>query len=560
MKHNIYKTVKAVAPTLLLLLFLLPSCSKENGGEPEIPETKYAKLTITLGGLDNSTPSYTRADGDADNDISGEEDDEEYERHIDDWWIVVVNDGNKNKDKVEQVLSNTLGDVGKQLDDNNNTHEVGVELLIGETYRFYAFANLKHLQNGETVIEELESLVTASKTFSDFRDTEATLLALTEYTNNKQQYIPMSSYMKSKIVSDKETDNNVSLSLIRLLGKVKVEVTNATGNNVTINNITMGKFRQSGSIWLLPYDAAEDDPEKENLLIQQGESDQMLMNPKFPPQTPPVSGSDYVYTPTEQEKTIASTAIPTPYTFYINETDQASVGDNGAYMTIALDVLEFETEKKEPKITDFSFIRRNDLLNIPILISDAEVKIGFEQKHMPIGGVPKRYTFLEGIEIASRTFVTNHAGEVTITYSLEKLNNNTNDWSLKYYKTQDEGGDGEVEGTDHFCYASLEENTKDLNGNGYLIEPETKDQDPLSWWEKSANGHQQQPDCAFPLHPASGAESTTKGSFTINLQELSNTASATIKLVLVAEKDGAEVVLPYTLVVTNKEVKIEGGE
>lgn len=49
MKNKLYKTAKAVAPSLLLLLFLLPACSDESSNTPDIPETKYAKLTITLG-------------------------------------------------------------------------------------------------------------------------------------------------------------------------------------------------------------------------------------------------------------------------------------------------------------------------------------------------------------------------------------------------------------------------------------------------------------------------------------------------------------------------------
>ena len=107
MKNKLYKTAKAVVSSLLLLLFLLPACSDESGSTPDIPETKYAKLTITLGSADSALPSYTKAM--EDNDIALDIDslDKNYERHIDDWWIVVVK---QNDDIVEKVLSNTNND------------------------------------------------------------------------------------------------------------------------------------------------------------------------------------------------------------------------------------------------------------------------------------------------------------------------------------------------------------------------------------------------------------------------------------------------------------------
>ena len=95
------------------------------------------------------------------------------------------------------------------------------------------------------------------------------------------------------------------------------------------------------------------------------------------------------------------------------------------------------------------------------------------------------------------------------------------------------------------------------NTQGYLLEPSEKDQ--LKWWDVTY-GSTTEPKWAYVLHPATENKNDTaydetevSGSFTVTVQELSKASSATIKLNLVAEKDGVEVILPYTLVIRNKQ-------
>ncbi|MBP3640683.1 hypothetical protein [Parabacteroides johnsonii] len=227
-------------------------------------------------------------------------------------------------------------------------------------------------------------------------------------------------------------------------------------------------------------------------------------------------------------------------------------------MKIALKVNGTGIERDDtPKSTNFSFIRRNDLLKVPILASNAKTEIEFEQKHMPIGGLPTAYQFKPGVQVAARTFITDHAGDITISYHLKKLNgsvltgNDSDDWKLKYYTSGMTMKPGE-----HFCYAGLTVNTQvESTNTGFVLIPDTKDE--LGWWTAVGNADDDKPICAFPLKPTdeSGQTSTNKGSFTITVQELVDTAaSATIKLTLVAvNKAGTEVVLPYTLIIKNKE-------
>lgn len=540
MKINHYINNRIAAALLLLLsLFLLPACSNEED-VPEVEEPKYATMVISLGALDNSTPAYTKAAGDNDI-IDPNYADDYFERYINNWSIVVVNEDGV----VDRVISDTQQANNNPNEDNDTRTNVEMELPIGETYTFYAFANLNELK--------VDVDGWKGKPFSEFRKTAVELKTLDNYHGGKgTSYIPMSSYGVTHKVSEDVNQNQVSLSLIRLIGKVSIEVTNSTGVDLTVNELTMGLFRQSGSIYLLPYDAINNDPGKPNLLLGINKEDK-LKNPVFPEN---IEGTDWIYTPTGEDKSIPKSDATDEntnkrtYTFYINETNQATVGANGSDLEIALDVTGEGIEKDNGrKPTNFFFVRRNDWLKIPLTISKADVTVSFEQQHMPIGGLPTQYEFQSGVEVAQRTFVTDHAGDITISYSLTKLNGSATDWKLKYYLG------GSITSADHYCYAALM--SEEDNTQGYLLEPSEKDQ--LKWWDVTY-GSTTEPKWAYVLHPATENKNDTaydetevSGSFTVTVQELSKASSATIKLNLVAEKDGVEVILPYTLVIRNKQ-------
>ena len=63
-----------------------------------------------------------------------------HEHFIKDWWIVVMKLNNSSF-SVDSIISNTTAN---NVDDDSET-EVGMDLIIGETYKFYAFTNLDGL-------------------------------------------------------------------------------------------------------------------------------------------------------------------------------------------------------------------------------------------------------------------------------------------------------------------------------------------------------------------------------------------------------------------------------
>ena len=532
----------AAAMMLLLSLFLLPACSNEED-VPEVEEQKYATMVISLGALDNSTPAYTRAVNDIANDIiDSDYADSEYEHYIDKWWLVVLRKQTNGSYQFDRFVTNNP--TANNAHENSET-QISMELEINATYKFYAFANLGGLKDGGTGIINWIGSLSTSTTEDAIQSKAVELQEMTNYNGgDNTAYIPMSSYGYTVTVSEK--DNRLSIPLIRLLGKVSLEVTNATGKKVNVDKITMGKFRTTGEIYLLPYDVKTgDNNEKGNLMV--GEEDETkLLNPSFPTENEK-EGNDWVYEPTEENSALAAEETDEKnkqtYTFYINETgNQNQAKDGAGDITLSLDVSGIERDPA-PQNTKFFFIRRNDLLKIPVLISNAKSKITIAQQHMPIGGLPTALFYGDGAIIADQKVELDHAGIVTIGYTLESVNGKTEGWKLKYVPEKYESGD-------QFCCAQVVENERQDENKGLIyVDPnDTDDENPelkiwtdLTWLGDGERGFTLTPDVNND-----GTASVTSGSFKIRIQELVS-GSAKVKLTLVATNGTSEITLPYTI-------------
>ena len=527
-----YKHIAAIATSLLFAFSVLPACSDDEGGGADIPEAQYAKLVISLGSLDNATPAATKAvdtDGYIESDIIDDNaEDSGYEHHIDKWWLLVLHQEGGAYQFDRLITNNPTAD---------NTHpdsetSIEMELLIDDTYKFYAFANLDGLKKGNEVIDWIEkSLSETSFSEEEFQKKGVELLDMNSYHEGEgSSYIPMSSY--GYTVTVKADNEPLRIPLIRLLGKVELDVTNSSGKDVTIEQLTMGKFREAGAIYLLPYDVATGDNGTGNLMITETSDERKLLNPSFPTASESM-GKDWSL-PNDAEKVLsASTTNKRTYTFYINETGNQNQASDGAKdMTIAMQVSGIEKDETEQD-TRFFFIRRNDWLRIPILISNAQTTITVAQRHMPIGGVPAELFFDNGAIIADQTVTLDHAGIVTIGYALKEINGQTNGWSLKYLQSTYQPGE-------QFCMAQVEDNPNGL----ILVRDDDKDDESqkniwidLDWLDDSQKG--------FNLQPTEG--STTSGSFKLRIQELAS-GTAKVKLTLVAtHTSGQEITLPYTI-------------
>ena len=503
MRNKRYFSIQtaAVAFTLLLLSFL-PACSDENGGNsPDIPDGKLYTLTINLRSKENALPTYTKADPNHDN----------FERHILNWWLIIKGNGTDNKDFYKYMTDDPQSDNPADFSETS----VKAELPAGQ-YKIYALANLRSLTNAQEVIEAIEAGTLPT-------DKGVSLPPMTRF-DEQSNYIPMTSYGYEVEVS--ENTPELAIPLIRLIGKVTLTVTNYQSSPITLNGLSLDGLRADEQpIFLFPYDIDEAGNLRNLLQADVQES----YKPKFPEDAWGQTMSKVFVTEGEAVEIANEGAVT--YTSYVNET--ASQGNSDLTITTKID-----GRNDQPQSFDIDFIRRNDWLQIPVNVTDADIVIEFDQQHMPIGGLPRSIHFPSGPIVPQGAYETDHAGDITITYRLTNVSSFTSP-VFKHYKDN-------FVGSEIYSSAVLLTNGEESEHTNLLINT-PKDNTYAPWLDKSKK--------AFKLPEENAAE----GSFKVTAQELSIAAEATIQLTLViVEQDpqtngNREIALPYTITLKNKE-------
>ena len=399
---------------------MFPSCSDDEGGGGDVQDDRYRTLMITLNSL-GSPEMGTRAET-----VTPDEPDDFDEHFISRYWLLVLKQDAESKEfKVDRVIDSEDPEyiVPDNTNDNSET-ELGVEVEIGQTYRFYALANLDGLANGDEVIAAINALK-AGESFDPTKilsATDQTIYAtvkdMSKYPKDGQSYIPMTSYGYDETITANTTqltDENgkpESIALIRLIGKATVTVTNLTGQPIDLKSLKLQSFR-NGSIFLFPYDVSvEIGGEPTRYLFRTD------MNDSYAPTFPDgVSESNEEITMVSTPLSIPSPDLSTPNavevaTCYVPETDLTP-------KDIQL-VAEIDGKSDAPQSAHFSFVRRNDWMKIPVQINQVNSTFTVEQEHMPIGGIPNKLNF-EALKpnIQVIECETDHAGKVTV--SFEKI-------------------------------------------------------------------------------------------------------------------------------------------
>lgn len=525
MKINHYINNRIAAAMMLLLsLFLLPACSNEEDGPVVEPEQLY---TVTLS-LNPSTRGATTKASDPSWGVDDDKALEKYERFIKECVVVIFKDG------VWYDYLSTGVDTKKITIDNdsqetvNNSTRVGsasVELPAG-VYTFFAFANLSSLDidddNAGTKL--MKELISGEKLTIDELKEKAVILgddiSRFDATATEKTYIPMSSYGEQKIV---EADGSLDITLFRMLGKVTVSINNQTTKDLTLNKIEVGQFRRGGSIFLVPYGSGE------TSLDHLTQNDQNSFNPLFPTQEDGGSISSIAHKldfMTEPET--IETGKTNSYTFYEFETrsEQQNAQGSGGSMWIATDITDRDPSLKK---LDFSFMRRNDWLNIPLSVIETDLTVTVQGSRMPIGGLPLTITYpKDEAFIPVLHYEVNYAGDVTIdfTFALDEEAGFTN-VALDYAPS------GGQEAGKQYTEAILA-----MNDNDFLYDPDS--QDGVAINSKLTIDHD---------------DNSPSASITVTTQELAGAGFATINLTLAVNytKDGTSgrIVIPYTVELTN---------
>lgn len=497
-----------------LLLLALPACSDEEGGGEVLPVEELYKLTISLQSSNNYAPSTK-----AEETWNWQQEEDEYERAIDDCWIVIYD--SDGEWVTTATASNLNGDTQNEAIHATEVGSVTVELPVGQ-YSCYAFANLGNLAEPTTLINQLETGISKESLEQmtvSFGDNDASAFYLTEDGHGKT--IPMSSYETE--ISVGETENNtVQVVLFRMIGKVEITVSNQTGTDLTVKAISMGNFRK-GSIYLLPYKTGD---LTLNDLIKDG-SIKDVLQPQLPKDV-----EDGIYTrkvtiPAEGNKISATDSKSVRYMFYAYETGTESNNPSGD-IGLTITVNDRSEARRE---SHFSFMRRNDWLKVPIVISNVQSTMEFETMRMPIGGAPKRIVYGEndGIQFlvdAVNVVDPEYVGPVKVTMTLASIS--TGSTTISNLQIVD---DDETVAAGHVSAATLTDNKA-----GLLIDAE--------------EGIALNSEAKIKLDTAADGKSC---SFSVWTQELSKNSEAIITLNIVATYDGGSIDIPYRIRIQNYE-------
>lgn len=531
-RYTLYNQLMAVAAGLCLC-WLCVACGEDRGGDLPDDDPNSCVVTITLRTSRSARPPQTKA-GET---ITWENDDE-YERDITDWLVVAYDD--ENAELAGYTSSNGTWTPG--INNPDSRTEVEMKLPLGK-YSFYAFANLQSLEDGTSLYQK----ITGGYSLADLSEVKILDSGMSIDTRNEEKKgkfggeeasrkrIPMSSYAQEYTLKPAPAENKFEIPLIRMIGKVQVEITNNLDKSITVNRLDIMNLRKGSlPIWLLPwgnenYLEFKDDKDLEEPLV-----------PSFPKDAnPSVVSLEDLYTesikPGDNEKEIQAKPVDgengskRAYIRYIPETN-AAVGENGGGIHLGV---EIEGRPRTEHLTGFDFVRRNDLLVIPVLITNITTKLEVAEQRLPIGVYPTALVYGEktGVQILTPVEHTlQAAGDLSIRFEISRIEGVTGDFKIKGLPQ-----DGTVTETAKISSIQVESDEKGLI--------------------TAVNGEDRGEKQHFYLPTTSIETGTQKsGSFTIRTRELGGKADATIILALVinyGDNMAQEMQIPYTIKIRN---------
>ena len=525
-RYTLYNQLMAVAAGLCLC-WLCVACGEDRGGDLPNDDPNSCVVTITLWTSRSARPPQTKA---------GEtitwEDDDEYERDITDWLVVAYDDENAEL----AGYTSREGTWTPDVNDPDDSHtEVEMRLPLGK-YSFYAFANLQSLEDGTSLYQKItgahslaelsEVKILDSGTSIDTRNEEKKGKFGGEEASRKR--IPMSSYAQEYTLKPAPAENKFEIPLIRMIGKVQVKITNNLDKPITVKQLDILPWGNNNYL----ETAGNDGTERLAPDLPTGEmvAEEHLFDEKI---IPSGANKEDNIVPAKIKDGAEGHNIKT-YTRYIPE------GNAGA-KEILLGV-DIEGRPRTEHTTSFGFVRRNDLLIIPVLITNITTKLEVAEQRLPIGVYPTALVYGEktGVQILTPVEHTlQAAGDLSIRFEISNIDGVTGDFSIKGYEVN-EGGNV---ATEKYSSVSWENASADkrlitaINVDGTSFETDAE--------------------LDIPEAALTGQGGLKKaGSFTIRTQELGGEADATVVLTLVikyGENMEQEMQIPYTIQIRNYE-------
>lgn len=335
---------------LLVLLGGLPACTKEIGGEdseivtpPDIDEnTELEAVTIRIGAAETAETKAMHGDENA---VEGE--------FIHSLHLFIVGHDETKGDTIAKHITVTPASEDLTAEQqaeaeigNLPQYSTTIDIMPG-TYTFYAFANMEYamISENENMETKLSDLIEGG-TWTDLSSVVINNPAANVDIANKK-YIPMSVMLADVPLT---TDGQrISLSLVRLVAKVRATLHNDRGSDISVTKLEMvGSYASAVPLF----------PSEQHEVVTQ---DQVIYTKDF----------------TDSPIQVSSNNAHTFDDIYINETFDGSFALN---LTIDRNVYE--------GILKATNISRNHILPVALTLSNTNLVLEIKAQVAPIGGYP----------------------------------------------------------------------------------------------------------------------------------------------------------------------------
>lgn len=374
------------------------ACSEDNGEFPDVPDGELCSLTIQLGAANNQE---TRVGGD-DNALEGE--------FINSLWVFITDD----KGVVEKKL--TLSD-GSTSTVSPSTATGGnilewwhtiEDLPVGNKI-IYAFANMEKVSPVSPVSNESQNMSTLLSGIQEGANLSSIVdeLVINDPASTVNiasgQYIPMSLKKRVTVTGDQ----TIRVELVRLVGRVDIQLKNAKASPVTVTSFTMGQF--ADRVALMP-----------------GGTDEIITY-------------NTTYSTFGSPSTIEAGKSHT-FQFYVNETKNANATTG---FSIGLQTAD---DKNYSATTRATAIPRNHILPLNLTISESDLNLIVTAYIAPIGGYPVQvYTSGDLTQAAAYSVTLPEGCTFRVTGTL--ADGTTGTCVLDYVETTDQNENIEIDAT-----------------------------------------------------------------------------------------------------------------
>lgn len=327
----------------LLACVALMACTKEIAGEREDPGEEerpgqveeLEAVTIRIGAAETAETKAMHGDENA---VEGE--------FIHTLHLFIVDESNViERHIIVTPQSTDLTDAQKVEAENGNLpqYTTTVDLMPGKKM-MYAFANMENAVT--TNNQNMETYLSGLSEGGTWTDIQSFVIQNPAATVNIEagEYIPMSVRQEVDLTTDGQ---RVTLSLVRMVAKVRATLTNQQGKDVALTKVKMSGLASSAA------------------LFRQETVDN------------PAGDTPWTYESGEMNVTVKNNESLTLPDFYINETS-----GGGFVLKLTIDGTEYEG-----RLTTGT-IFRNHVLPVALRLSDASLQLTITAQVAPIGGYP----------------------------------------------------------------------------------------------------------------------------------------------------------------------------